>query len=110
MGPYLETNNRKSEDVKPPFRPRSLGAAAAGLSDQYSDGKAAKVWQLYIGGPLLTFSLFGPFSAKIIKGCICLYCLSNIYYLYPYCQSIIYIYTIIYKYTYFQYLLGYSSR
>ena len=66
MGPYLETNNRKSEEVKPPFRPRSLGAAAAGLSDQYSDGKAAKVWQLYIGAPGPTFSLFGPFSAKII--------------------------------------------
>ena len=66
MGPYLETNNRKSEEVKPPFRPRSLGAAAAGLSDQYSDGKAAKVWQLYIGAPGQTFSLFGPFPAKII--------------------------------------------
>ena len=66
MGPYLETNNRKSEEVKPPFRPRSLGAAAAGLSDQYSDGKAAKVWQLYIGAPGQIFSLFGPFSAKII--------------------------------------------
>ena len=64
MGPYLETNNRNSEEVKPPFRPRSLGAAAAGLSDQYSDGKAAKVWQLYIGAPGTT--LFGPFSAKII--------------------------------------------
>lgn len=31
------------------FRTRSLGAAASGLSDQYADGKAAKVWQLYIG-------------------------------------------------------------
>lgn len=31
------------------FRTRSLGVAAAGLTDQYADGKAAKVWQLYIG-------------------------------------------------------------
>ena len=31
------------------FRMRSLGTATAGITDQYSDGKAAKVWQLYIG-------------------------------------------------------------
>ncbi|XP_061889755.1 glycine N-methyltransferase [Entelurus aequoreus] len=31
------------------FRTRSLGVAAEGLPDQYADGKAAKVWQLYIG-------------------------------------------------------------
>ncbi|XP_010863980.1 glycine N-methyltransferase isoform X1 [Esox lucius] len=31
------------------FRTRSLGVAAVGLPDQYADGKAAKVWQLYIG-------------------------------------------------------------
>lgn len=31
------------------FRMRSLGTATAGLSDQYADGKAAKVWALYIG-------------------------------------------------------------
>ena len=28
---------------------RSLGTATAGITDQYADGKAAKVWQLYIG-------------------------------------------------------------
>ena len=28
---------------------RSLGTANTGITDQYSDGKAAKVWQLYIG-------------------------------------------------------------
>ena len=59
-----------SANVDRTFRMRSLGTATPGITDQYSDGKAAKVWQLYIGGPLLTFSLFGPFSAKIIKGCI----------------------------------------
>ncbi|XP_034015454.1 glycine N-methyltransferase [Thalassophryne amazonica] len=31
------------------FRTRSLGVAAEGLPDQYADGRAAKVWQLYIG-------------------------------------------------------------
>ena len=55
-----------SANVDRTFRMRSLGTATPGITDQYSDGKAAKVWQLYIGGPLLTFSLFGPFSAKII--------------------------------------------
>ena len=31
------------------YRTRSLGVAAEGLPDQYADGRAAKVWQLYIG-------------------------------------------------------------
>lgn len=38
-----------SSKVDSVFRTRSLGVAAAGLTDQYADGKAAKVWQLYIG-------------------------------------------------------------
>ncbi|XP_075411206.1 glycine N-methyltransferase isoform X2 [Tenrec ecaudatus] len=31
------------------YRTRSLGVAAQGLPDQYADGEAARVWQLYIG-------------------------------------------------------------
>lgn len=31
------------------FRARSLGVATEGLPDQYADGKAAKVWEVYIG-------------------------------------------------------------
>lgn len=31
------------------FRTRSLGIAARGIPDQYADGKAAQVWQKYIG-------------------------------------------------------------
>ncbi|XP_052475751.1 glycine N-methyltransferase [Carassius gibelio] len=31
------------------YRTRSLGVGVVGLPDQYADGKAAKVWQLYIG-------------------------------------------------------------
>uniref|UniRef100_A0A2L2Y3T6 Glycine N-methyltransferase n=2 Tax=Parasteatoda tepidariorum TaxID=114398 RepID=A0A2L2Y3T6_PARTP len=31
------------------LRPRSLGVGTEGLPDQYADGKAAKVWEVYIG-------------------------------------------------------------
>ncbi|XP_017402797.1 glycine N-methyltransferase [Cebus imitator] len=31
------------------YRTRSLGVAAEGLPDQYADGQAARVWQMYIG-------------------------------------------------------------
>lgn len=31
------------------YRTRSLGVAAEGIPDQYADGKAAKVWEIYIG-------------------------------------------------------------
>ena len=40
------TSSTKVDGV---FRMRSLGTATPGITDQYSDGKAAKVWQLYIG-------------------------------------------------------------
>jgi glycine N-methyltransferase len=31
------------------YRTRSLGTAAEGLRDQYADGRAARVWEVYIG-------------------------------------------------------------
>lgn len=31
------------------YRTRSLGVAAEGIPDQYADGKAARVWEVYIG-------------------------------------------------------------
>lgn len=31
------------------YRTRSLGVASEGIPDQYADGKAAKVWEYYIG-------------------------------------------------------------
>ena len=31
------------------YRTRSLGIPAAGLKDQYADGTAAQLWELYIG-------------------------------------------------------------
>ena len=42
----IMTSSAKVDGV---FRTRSLGTASSGVTDQYSDGKAAKVWQLYIG-------------------------------------------------------------
>jgi len=42
----IMSNTGKVDSV---FRMRSLGTATAGISDQYADGKAAKVWQMYIG-------------------------------------------------------------
>lgn len=32
------------------YRTRTLGVGASGVPDQYADGKAAKVWEYYIGG------------------------------------------------------------
>lgn len=43
------TSNVSRMSVDSVFRTRSLGVAAEGLPDQYADGKAAKVWELYIG-------------------------------------------------------------
>jgi len=31
------------------YRTRSLGTAAEGLRDQYADGRAAQVWEVYVG-------------------------------------------------------------
>ncbi|XP_061650912.1 glycine N-methyltransferase [Phyllopteryx taeniolatus] len=45
----MAENNSGNMSVDSVFRTRSLGVAAEGLPDQYADGKAAKVWQLYIG-------------------------------------------------------------
>lgn len=40
----------KSSNVDSVFRTRSLGVPTVGLPDQYADGRAAKVWELYMGG------------------------------------------------------------
>lgn len=36
-------------DTDSVFHARSDGISAAGVRDQYADGKAAKVWEIYIG-------------------------------------------------------------
>lgn len=40
---------KSSTNVDSIFRTRSLGVPSHGLPDQYADGRAAKVWELYMG-------------------------------------------------------------
>jgi len=49
------------------FRMRSLGTATAGITDQYSDGKAAKVWQLYIGDQSSRTLYYKQFLTHLLK-------------------------------------------
>jgi glycine N-methyltransferase len=53
------------------FRTRSLGIASSGLADQYADGKAAKVWQLYIGDQTDRTKKYREFLVNLLKskGC-----------------------------------------
>lgn len=48
-GPGGRGRGRVGGMVDSVYRTRSLGVAAEGLPDQYADGRAARVWQLYIG-------------------------------------------------------------
>ena len=43
------TKSNTAERVDGVFRTRTPGIGARGIPDQYADGKAAKVWQKYIG-------------------------------------------------------------
>merc|ERR1711962_569169 len=49
------------------FRMRSLGTATAGISDQYADGKAAKVWQMYIGDQNTRTENYRSFLVKLLR-------------------------------------------
>lgn len=49
------------------FRTRSLGTASSGVTDQYSDGKAAKVWQLYIGDQSSRTLYYKNFLTKVLN-------------------------------------------
>lgn len=53
------------------FRTRSLGTAASGITDQYADGKAAKIWQLYIGDKSQRTVHYKNFLVDLLKakGC-----------------------------------------
>ena len=46
--------------------------SSAGLSDQYSDGKAAKVWQLYIGESSARTEKYKTFLVTLLRdnGCV----------------------------------------
>ncbi|XP_031557819.1 glycine N-methyltransferase-like [Actinia tenebrosa] len=49
------------------FRTRSLGVPATGLPDQYADGKAAKVWQHYIGGHKQRTEAYQEFFCGVLR-------------------------------------------
>lgn len=53
------------------FRTRSLGAAAEGVRDQYADGKAAKVWEVFIGDKKQRTKNYKDFLVGLLreKGC-----------------------------------------
>jgi len=58
------TSSTKVDGV---FRMRSLGTATPGITDQYSDGKAAKVWQLYIGDQTSRTYHYKNFLINLLK-------------------------------------------
>ncbi|XP_076244143.1 glycine N-methyltransferase [Calliopsis andreniformis] len=53
------------------FRTRSLGTAAEGVRDQYADGRAAKVWELFIGDKKQRTQNYRDFLVGLLreKGC-----------------------------------------
>ena len=63
----MSSSSSSANKVDGVFRTRSLGAAASGLSDQYSDGKAAKVWQLYIGEAGERTALYKAFLVGLLR-------------------------------------------
>lgn len=50
------------------YRTRSLGVAAEGLPDQYADGKAARVWQLYIGDTRSRTDEYRSWLVALLRG------------------------------------------
>lgn len=53
------------------FRTRSLGTAAEGVRDQYADGRAAKVWEVFIGDKKQRTQNYRDFLVGMLreKGC-----------------------------------------
>ncbi|XP_034175094.2 glycine N-methyltransferase [Osmia lignaria lignaria] len=53
------------------FRTRSLGTAAEGVRDQYADGRAAKVWEVFIGDTKQRTQNYRDFLVGLLrkKGC-----------------------------------------
>ncbi|XP_072024506.1 glycine N-methyltransferase-like [Amphiura filiformis] len=53
------------------YRTRSLGVAAQGIPDQYADGKAAKVWEYYIGSRRERTEVYREWIVKLLRdrGC-----------------------------------------
>lgn len=53
------------------YRTRSLGVATEGIPDQYADGTAAKVWEVYIGDKNTRTEIYRQFIKQILTshGC-----------------------------------------
>nr|CAD7395023.1 unnamed protein product [Timema cristinae] len=53
------------------FHTRSLGTPAEGLRDQYADGKAARVWEVFIGDKNSRTQHYKDFLVGLLrrKGC-----------------------------------------
>lgn len=53
------------------FRARSDGISAEGVRDQYADGKAAKVWEIFIGDKSSRTDNYRNFLVNLLreKGC-----------------------------------------
>lgn len=49
------------------YRTRSLGVATEGLPDQYADGVAAKVWEIYIGDKNSRTETYRNFLSQILR-------------------------------------------
>merc|ERR1711934_142694 len=71
MGSPSKDSQMSTAKVDSVFRTRSLGTASSGLADQYADGKAAKVWQLYIGDQTDRTTNYKTFLVNTLKskGC-----------------------------------------
>lgn len=53
------------------YRTRSLGTAAEGLRDQYADGKAARVWEVYIGDKSSRTENYKNFITNLLRSNNC---------------------------------------
>ncbi|KAF5277914.1 hypothetical protein FQA39_LY06066 [Lamprigera yunnana] len=53
------------------IRTRSLGTASEGIKDQYADGKAAKVWEKFIGQRTTRNAVYRKYVLNLLKskGC-----------------------------------------
>ena len=49
------------------YRTRTLGIPAEGMKDQYADGKAAQVWELYIGDKNKRTQIYKDFIIGLLK-------------------------------------------
>ena len=49
------------------YRTRTLGIGVTGIPDQYADGKAAKIWQHYIGGHKKRTENYREFFCRILR-------------------------------------------